>query len=132
MGDASSMLTNTGTRYTFWHAAFAQEQSSRDQRAFALTDVRVELSSVKTSITNPSTARTWGGMALSLSAVSGQVAQALPYHAPSIAFRHLPQTLPELVTPLKRGTLSLSPSSCPPTRSAPSERFAFNHETVEA
>ena len=31
------------------------------------------------------------------------------------------QTLPDLVTPLKRH--SLSPRSCPPTRSAPSERF---------
>ena len=42
-------------------------------------------------------------------------------HTPSIAFRHLPQTLPELVTPLKRH--SLYPRSCPPTLSAPSERF---------
>ena len=33
------------------------------------------------------------------------------------------QTLPELVTPLKGH--SLSPRSCPPTRSAPSERFGY-------
>ena len=33
------------------------------------------------------------------------------------------QTLPELVTPLKGH--SVSPCSCPPTRSAPSERFGF-------
>ena len=33
------------------------------------------------------------------------------------------QTLPDLVTPLKRH--SLSPRSCPPTRSAPSERFGY-------
>ena len=73
-------------------------------------------------------------------------------HTPSIAFRHLPpklkggcrkpvlgvwilptlraslpgtflQTLPHLVTPLKGH--SLSPRSCPPTRSAPSERFRY-------
>ena len=64
----------------------------------------------------------------------------------SIDFRHLPpncehrfpasssklqaslsgtflQTLPDLVTPLKGH--SLSPCSCPPTRSAPSERFGY-------
>ena len=34
-----------------------------------------------------------------------------------------PQTLPDLVTPLKGH--SLSPRSCPPTRSAPSERFEY-------
>ena len=33
------------------------------------------------------------------------------------------QTLPDLVTPLKGH--SLSPRSCPPTRSAPSERFGY-------
>ena len=33
------------------------------------------------------------------------------------------QTLPDLVTPLKGQ--SLSPRSCPPTRSAPSERFGY-------
>ena len=33
------------------------------------------------------------------------------------------QTLPDLVTQLKRQ--SLSPRSCPPTRSAPSERFRY-------
>ena len=33
------------------------------------------------------------------------------------------QTLPDLVTPLKGHTLS--PRSCPPTRSAPSERFGY-------
>ena len=33
------------------------------------------------------------------------------------------QTLPDLVTPLKG--YSLSPRSCPPTRSAPSERFRY-------
>ena len=33
------------------------------------------------------------------------------------------QTLPDLVTPLKGH--SLSPRSCPPTRSAPSERFRY-------
>ena len=33
------------------------------------------------------------------------------------------QTLPDLVTPLKGH--SLSPCSCPPTRSAPSERFGY-------
>ena len=33
------------------------------------------------------------------------------------------QTLPDLVTPLKGH--SLSPRSCPPTRSAPSERFEY-------
>ena len=33
------------------------------------------------------------------------------------------QTLPELVTPLKGHSLSLR--SCPPTRSAPSERFGY-------
>ena len=33
------------------------------------------------------------------------------------------QTLPDLVTPLKGH--SLSPRSCPPTRSAPSERFLY-------
>ena len=33
------------------------------------------------------------------------------------------QTLPDLVTPLKGR--SLSPRSCPPTRSAPSERFGY-------
>ena len=33
------------------------------------------------------------------------------------------QTLPDLVTPLKGN--SLSPRSCPPTRSAPSERFGY-------
>ena len=33
------------------------------------------------------------------------------------------QTLPDLVTPLKG--YSLSPRSCPPTRSAPSERFGY-------
>ena len=33
------------------------------------------------------------------------------------------QTLPDLVTPLKGH--SLSPHSCPPTRSAPSERFRY-------
>ena len=33
------------------------------------------------------------------------------------------QTLPDLVTPLKGD--SLSPRSCPPTRSAPSERFGY-------
>ena len=42
-------------------------------------------------------------------------------HTPCIAFRHLPPNLPDLVTPLKGH--SLSPRSCPPTRSAPSERF---------
>ena len=51
-------------------------------------------------------------------AVYGGVGEA---HTPSIAFRHPPQTLPDLVTPLKGH--SLSPRSCPPTRSAPSERF---------
>ena len=67
-------------------------------------------------------------------------------HTPGIAFRHLPpnskhrfpatsyklraslsgnflQTLPDLVTPLKG--YSLSPSSCPATRSAPTERFLY-------
>ena len=38
------------------------------------------------------------------------------------------QTLPELVTPLKGH--SLSPRNCPPTRSAPSQRFGTN-KTVE-
>ena len=33
------------------------------------------------------------------------------------------QTLPDLVMPLK--ALSLSPRSCPETRSAPSERFGY-------
>ena len=33
------------------------------------------------------------------------------------------QTLPDLVTPLKGH--SLSPHSCPPTQSAPSERFGY-------
>ena len=33
------------------------------------------------------------------------------------------QTLPDLVTPLKGH--SLSPRSCPPTRSAPSEKFGY-------
>ena len=33
------------------------------------------------------------------------------------------QTLPDLVTPLKGH--SLSPRSCSPTRSAPSERFGY-------
>ena len=36
------------------------------------------------------------------------------------------QTLPDLVTPL-RGH-SLSPRSCPPTRSAPSERFWYKYD----
>ena len=40
-------------------------------------------------------------------------------HTPST----LLQTLPDLVTPLKGH--SLSPRSCPPTRSAPSERFGY-------
>ena len=56
-------------------------------------------------------------------------------NTPGIAFRHLHptlraslsgtflQTLPDLVTPLKGH--SLSPSSCPPTRSAPSESFGY-------
>ena len=54
-------------------------------------------------------------------------------HTPSTAFRHLPlraplsctflQTVPDLVTPLKGH--SLSPRSCPATRSAPSERFGY-------
>ena len=67
-------------------------------------------------------------------------------HTASTAFRHLPpnsehrfpapssklraplsgtflQTLPDLVTPLKGH--SLSPRSCPATRSAPSERFRY-------
>ena len=35
-------------------------------------------------------------------------------------------TLPDLVTPLKRH--SLSPRSCPPTRSAPSERFGYQYD----
>ena len=34
------------------------------------------------------------------------------------------QTLPDLVTPLKGH--SLSPRSCPPTRSAPSERYGYS------
>ena len=34
-----------------------------------------------------------------------------------------PQSLPDLVTPLKGH--SLSPRSCPATRSAPSERFGY-------
>ena len=34
------------------------------------------------------------------------------------------QTLPDLVTPPLKG-YSLSPRSCPPTRSAPSERFGY-------
>ena len=38
----------------------------------------------------------------------------------SIAFRHLLQTLPELVTPLKEHSLSLC--ICPPTRSAPPKK----------
>ena len=33
------------------------------------------------------------------------------------------QTLPDLVTPLKGH--SLSPRSCPPTRSAPAEKFGY-------
>ena len=37
------------------------------------------------------------------------------------------QTLPDLVMPLKRH--SLSPRSCPPTRSAPSERFGYYNHT---
>ena len=55
-------------------------------------------------------------------------------HTPSTAFRHLSsnraplsgtflQTLPDLVTPLMGH--SLSPRSCPPTRSAPYERFRY-------
>ena len=36
------------------------------------------------------------------------------------------QTLPDLVTPLKGH--SLSPRSCPPTRSAPSERFGYDYD----
>ena len=36
------------------------------------------------------------------------------------------QTLPELVTPLKGH--SLSPRSCPPTRSAPSETFRYRYD----
>ena len=36
------------------------------------------------------------------------------------------QTLPDLVTPLKGH--SLSPRCCPPTRSAPSERFGYQYD----
>ena len=36
------------------------------------------------------------------------------------------QTLPDFVTPLKGH--SLSPRSCPPTRSAPSERFGYYYD----
>ena len=43
---------------------------------------------------------------------------------PSIAFRHLPPTLPDLVTPLKGHSLSLR--SCTPTRSAPSITMVLN------
>ena len=35
------------------------------------------------------------------------------------------QTLPDLVTPLKGNAYNLSPRSCPPTRSAPSERLGY-------
>ena len=57
-------------------------------------------------------------------------------HTPSIAFRQLSEyrfpapflkTLPDLVTPLKGH--SLSPRSCPPTRSALSERFGYWYTT---
>ena len=54
---------------------------------------------------------------------SGQTLLLGQTHTPSIALRHLLQTLPELVTLLKGH--SLSPRSCPPTRSAPSERFGY-------
>ena len=56
----------------------------------------------------------------------------LPAPSSNIGFRHLPptsasrtflQTLPELVTSLKGH--SLSPRSCPPSLSAPSERFGW-------
>ena len=42
---------------------------------------------------------------------------------PAPLFGTLLQTLPDLVTPLTG--YSLSPRSCPPTRSAPSERFGY-------
>ena len=45
------------------------------------------------------------------------------WHTPRIAFRHLPQTLPDLVTLLKGHSFSLH--SCPPMRSAPSKRFGY-------
>ena len=44
-------------------------------------------------------------------------------HTPSIAFRHLPPNSARFGTPLKGH--SLSPRSCPATRSAPSERFGY-------
>ena len=44
-------------------------------------------------------------------------------HTPCIAFRHLPPNSANLATPLKGH--SLSPPSCPPTRSAPSGRFGY-------
>ena len=47
----------------------------------------------------------------------------LSAHTPSIVFGTFLQTLPDLVTPLKGH--SLSPRSCPPTRSAPSEMFGY-------
>ena len=45
-----------------------------------------------------------------------------PAPSPSLSGTFL-QTLPHLVTPLKG--YSLSPRSCPATRSAPSERFGY-------
>ena len=44
-------------------------------------------------------------------------------HTLSTAFGTFLQTLPDLVKPLKGH--SLSPRSCPATRSAPSERFGY-------
>ena len=53
----------------------------------------------------------------------GRVGERLLHTLPASLSGTFLQTLPDLVTPLKGH--SLSPRSCPPTRSAPSERFGY-------